>query len=319
MATAGNPTCAALPHLTTMITMSFDDFDAWGDTVSGAHLRLACDAVEHRTWTLGILDLGGVVLQVATEGGGNLCYGANTHAGPMLFVPLTLAGEQIVNGVPLDGDSLLTIFRGADFSIRVRRRAHAWCSIALPADTPIAGKTAGGSGRVACRPGSVAALLRMVNRITAAFHDRPGGTEAHRAAGTELLAAAAACLPAGPPPRPATGRPRLERQTIIRRVMEAIETEPTLPKAADLARRAGVTERTLLRTFRETYDVAPKRYLMLRALHQIRRILVSGAPEDATVADVLARHGVWEFGRFAGRYRGHFGELPSETLARARA
>jgi AraC family transcriptional regulator, ethanolamine operon transcriptional activator len=33
---------------------------------------------------------------------------------------------------------------------------------------------------------------------------------------------------------------------------------------------------------------------------------------------VLTRHGIWEFGRFAARYRRQFGELPSTTLGRAR-
>jgi len=36
------------------------------------------------------------------------------------------------------------------------------------------------------------------------------------------------------------------------------------------------------------------------------------------VTEILAGMGIWEFGRFAGRYRRHFGELPSETLRRAR-
>ena len=44
---------------------TFDDFDAWADAISGASLRLACDGVECRSWTLGRLDLGGVVVQVA--------------------------------------------------------------------------------------------------------------------------------------------------------------------------------------------------------------------------------------------------------------
>ncbi|NDC64863.1 MAG: helix-turn-helix domain-containing protein, partial [Planctomycetia bacterium] len=73
------------------------------------------------------------------------------------------------------------------------------------------------------------------------------------------------------------------------------------------------------RTFQESFGVAPKQYLLLRELHAIRRSLRSGAAADATVADALARHGVWEFGRFAARYRRQFGELPSETLRRARA
>ena len=57
---------------------------------------------------------------------------------------------------------------------------------------------------------------------------------------------------------------------------------------------------------------------MCRELHGIRRILCARAPLDGTVADVLTRHGIWEFGRFAARYRRQFGELPSETLRRAR-
>ena len=43
--------------------LTFDDFDAWGEAVSGASLRLACNGIETRRWTLGMLDLGGVVLQ----------------------------------------------------------------------------------------------------------------------------------------------------------------------------------------------------------------------------------------------------------------
>lgn len=50
----------------------FDDFDAWAETISGASLRLACDAVETPAWALGALQLGDVVLQVASEGGDTL-------------------------------------------------------------------------------------------------------------------------------------------------------------------------------------------------------------------------------------------------------
>ena len=100
--------------------------------------------------------------------------------------------------------------------------------------------------------------------------------------------------------------------------MAVIEAAPTTPTARTLATHVGVTDRTLLRAFRETYGVPPKRYLMFRELHGVRRILRAGAPLDATVADVLTRHGIWEFGRFAARYRRQFGELPSETLRRAR-
>ena len=52
--------------------------------------------------------------------------------------------------------------------------------------------------------------------------------------------------------------------------------------------------------------------------HIVRRLLTARQEPDATVAAVLSGRGIWEFGRFAGRYRQHFGELPSETLERAR-
>lgn len=296
----------------------FDDFDAWGEAVSGASLRMACDAVETRAWTHGIVDLDGVVLQWASEGGGNVCYGGNTHTGPILFVPLTHAHEHVVNGEPLDDGSLFLIPRGADFRIRVRRRSHAWCSIALPADAEelIGGPT--GSAKVVCPEGTVPGLRRLVEGIGATLVDRPAGSAARRTAAHDLLAAATACLTPPMPLAPAPGRPRLDRAVIVRRAMEAIDAAPIVPTAADLATQVGVNARTLLRTFRESFDMAPKRYLLLRELHAVRRSLRAGGLAESTVADVLTRHGIWEFGRFANRYRRHFGEKPSETLRRAR-
>ena len=315
---------------------TFHDFDAWGDAVSGATLRLACDAVETGVWTLGLIDLGGVVLQVASEGGGNLCYGANTHATPILFVPLTRMAEQVVNGESLDKDSLFAIPSGADFRIRVRRRSHAWCSISLPIEGLHPSLALSASRKIVCPPGAVARLTQIVSTIASTLLLQPGtqaathpatplgtqstGTAAHRVAGRALFEAAVRCLSAPPESRATPiGRTRLDRAGIVRRAMAAIESAPTIPKTTALAEIVGVTDRTLLRTFHETYGVPPKQYLMLRELHRIRRSLRTGATADATVADVLTLNGIWEFGRFAARYRRQFGELPSDTLRHARA
>lgn len=295
----------------------YDDFDAWGAMVSGASLRLACDAVDTGVWTLGMVELGGAVLQIASEGGGNLCYGANTHAGTTLFVPLTRSTEHVVNGEPLDDDSMLAIPCGADFRIRVHRRAHDWCSIALPADVTGAAAGEPSSERIACPPCRLPRLKRLVGEIAGTLLDQPPGTAAHLAAGRELVAAARACLPTTTAFPERVGRPRLDRGSIVRRAMDLLDAAATVPTAAELARDVGVTSRTLLRTFQESFGVPPKRYLLLRELHAVRRTLSTPSAAD-TVADVLTRHGVWEFGRFASRYRRQFGESPSETLRRAR-
>jgi hypothetical protein len=38
-----------------------------------------------------------------------------------------------------------------------------------------------------------------------------------------------------------------------------------------------------------------------------------------TVTEIATRHGFWQFGRFAGKYKLLFGEAPSVTLHRPRS
>ncbi len=300
---------------------TFDDFDAWNDSILGAELRTVCDRVESRRWRVGALALGEAALQIAEEGGGNLAYGCSVHPGPMLFVPLSRVTDHVVNGERLDEGSLLLIPPFADFRIQVRRHAHAWCSIALPPGWPAAapGRVAPPSGRVTPGVPSVNRLKRLALDAYGALGTIPGDRPAHAAAGADLLAAAAACLAPSDPRSAPAGRPRIDRAGIVRRMMERLDGagEVILSPAA-MALAIGVNERTLQRAVRETYAMTTKEYLLLRSLHAARRRLVVPPPGAAGVTDILAAMGIWEFGRFAGRYRRHFGELPSETLKRAR-
>jgi AraC family transcriptional regulator, ethanolamine operon transcriptional activator len=86
---------------------------------------------------------------------------------------------------------------------------------------------------------------------------------------------------------------------------------------AQLSSVSGVSERSLRNAFYDVCTTSPKRYLRLLQLHQVRRAL--RAPGDAaTVTDVATLHGFFELGRFAGEYKALFGEVPSQTLHRAR-
>ena len=87
-------------------------------------------------------------------------------------------------------------------------------------------------------------------------------------------------------------------------------------EVGELAAASDVSERTLRNAFKDYFGVSPARYLRLRQLHQAYSALRAADPDEAMVSKILAQHGVWEFGRFAERYRRHFGELPSQTLRR---
>lgn len=302
--------------------LSFDDFDAWSDAIRGADLGLVCDGVEVRSWRLAVRHLGRVVVQSAFEGGGNLCFGANTWGGPLLFMPLTHGEHHVVNCRQLDASSLLLIPPGADFRIQVRRRAHEWCSLALPADFPLGAGRGGPDLATTSRVIRVAApaldrLRRLV--VSTALEPALDGphTPAHDAASTQLLEAAAACLgQVAVEPAP-LGRPKIDRAAIVRRAVGLLEEgRVPRPSVVDIARHCGVNERTLGRVFHDTFGVSPLAYSRLWLVHRVRRRLRAAGEDDATVAAILTAHGIWDFGRFAALYRRQFGEAPADTLRR---
>jgi AraC-like DNA-binding protein len=291
--------------------LSFNDFDAWADAVQGGDLRLVCDKVEERRWQLAAGAVGNIFVQMADEGGGNLCYGGNASEATLLFLPTSRFGQQLANGEPLGDGSLLVIPPGSDFRIAVRGRAHGWCSIALP------GNATGSRTSVVLHPGAAAGRLRRLVQHVATDHSLANGpAPAREVAALQLAAAAADCLLPSPQ-RPPTGRPKTDRGEIIRRTMACLEaTSMGRPSVATLAAHADVTERTLCRAFHDTFQVSPLDYVNLRLLHRVRRSLLAAAPGQTTVSAVLMEHGIWEHGRFAGRYRRQFGEALSETLRR---
>lgn len=88
-------------------------------------------------------------------------------------------------------------------------------------------------------------------------------------------------------------------------------------RVAELASRAGVSQRTVERAFLRT-GCTPLAYVRRIRLDRARTML-TGPVKDVTVADVAAAVGYRHLGRFADEYRRHVGETPSRTLARGRS
>jgi AraC family ethanolamine operon transcriptional activator len=83
----------------------------------------------------------------------------------------------------------------------------------------------------------------------------------------------------------------------------------------ELARQVGVSVRSVHDAVQRYRGMSLHRYLRLRRLWLVRKRLLAGA--DSVKACALA-FGFWHLGDFSAGYRAQFGEMPSETMARAR-
>lgn len=103
----------------------------------------------------------------------------------------------------------------------------------------------------------------------------------------------------------------------VRRAEAILEAEARdAPSIGEVARRVGVSGRTLTEGFRRFRDTSPREFLAARRLDGFRADLLA-APPGVPVGAIAADWGYVSFGALAGRYRARFGEAPSHTRARA--
>jgi AraC family ethanolamine operon transcriptional activator len=86
----------------------------------------------------------------------------------------------------------------------------------------------------------------------------------------------------------------------------------------ELCNVLAVSASSLAEAFRAVFDVSPHRFLKLRRMSMVRAALRSDEGPVPLVKSVALAHGFWHLGQFAHDYGATFGEMPSETLARAR-
>ena len=82
----------------------------------------------------------------------------------------------------------------------------------------------------------------------------------------------------------------------------------------ELANRVGVSIRTLHNAVQRYRGMSLHQYLRFRRLWLVRQRLLAGS---ASVKVAALTFGFWHLGDFSRSYRSLFGELPSDTLARA--
>lgn len=104
---------------------------------------------------------------------------------------------------------------------------------------------------------------------------------------------------------------------IIEELDEHLDLSGSGPTYSDeLARAFGVSVRTLQTAMQMVHGMSLHRYLRLKRMWAVRKQLATGHT-GLTVKAAAAAEGFWHMGQFSRAYESFFGELPSETLARA--
>ena len=304
----------------------FRDFDAFAHSVRGVDCVMMLQNPTSRIWSISGVDLAGIRVQRGWLGSGNIVEGQSHSDGYLFYMPLTDRIEYSANGRILEKNAFAILEPGSEFCVSTKV-AHDWYTVFIPAHKFARGgdilEPSLGFEKMTCRV--TRPNLQLANQfrsfvsqiMTAAakcsqFESAPAAT----CAATELLNVTSLIVgerQAGEPHQ--KGRPRFSRQEIVRRCQEQLEErDGKLVHVEELAAAAEVSERTLRTAFNEYLGIGPVRYLQLRQLHRVNRALRASDLEAASVTGVLVEQGVWEFSRFASRYRRLFGELPSETL-----
>jgi AraC-like DNA-binding protein len=230
----------------------------------------------------------------------------------------------------MDEHSILVLEPGSDFCLSVKG-PHEWCTIFVPTQILARGgdplNLSTVDEKTTCRV--IRLNPQLAGQVRSFIHETESAalncpkfefTPVAMNAAAEAVRLVSLIIREGQSGEPERdGRPRISRQEIIRRCKGLLEERGGKRiKVGEMAARAGVSERTLQTAFNEYFGVGPVRYLQLRHLRQINIALRAAQPDGQTVAEILLRHGECQFGRFAARYRGLFGESPSQTLQRQR-
>ncbi|MGH7060735.1 MAG: helix-turn-helix domain-containing protein, partial [Stellaceae bacterium] len=159
--------------------------------------------------------------------------------------------------------------------------------------------------------------LRRLHRLavrTAQSQWRPlGEVEAAHGLEQQVIEALAECVAAGPSATE-TLAGRRQRCLLIR--FDTLIEAGRFRDLAAIYAALGASERQLRQASTLHLGMGPGVYRQRRAMQQVHRALRSSDPDATTVSDIAQRHGFRALGRFAGNYRGVYGELPSATLRR---
>ncbi len=247
-------------------------------------------------------------------------------------VPVTIDGEGWFGGEIYDADSMLTL--GADDELDFRTPgqleilaatvdAEVLANYALQVDHRDLLDELEGRALAPTTPQKIAALRELLTAMMASLRATPEllrHAPMRKAMEQALLATLLDSLCPSAAQRSVTPPSSRTRQIVVARARDYMQAHIDEPiSVAELCIELRVSRRTLQYSFQDVLGLNPVKFLRTLRLNGVRRALKETGPgAPYTVADVAACWGFWHLSHFAAEYRALFGELPSETMRRAR-
>ncbi len=305
--------------------IAFGEFDAFEETIAHADVRYRPTRIERHHWSLQFASLSDKVhIQAGSEGSGSMLMGAAQPDAYVLVDRGRSALQRKSNGVEHEPGLAIVLAPGAEFCF-VDYAANHWMSISLPVEfvettdelrwltTTTGIRRFAASGATEAIWSFAERLIRYA-RVEPSIMIEPASLAAQRDELLSTIERLGECHPSLV--RRPLGRPRKADWQLILGAVELIEDLPhRIVTVRDLVTVTGVPERTLREGFQKYLGVSPRQYIQVSRLCDARRQLAKPASDIVTVTQVAANIGMWDFGRFAHRYRNLFGVLPSQTLA----
>lgn len=240
----------------------------------------------------------------------------------LMLLTMEEASETTFNGVPVQ-PGLVAFMRGpCDYRI-VEPVARMSAAIHFNARMEDRGWPSIESGLLSLAPGN-AELTRLKTLIAQLIVSAGAASQSwlHCALGESARDSLLAALDAMLESAELAGYERSVSYRKYLQIMDVVDsvlkTDPARPIYSEaLAAAAGVSVRTLHNATVRLRGVSLHNYLRMRRLWMVRQRLLSGDPCLQVKSCALA-YGFWHLGEFSSAYTTQYGELPSQTLARAR-
>lgn len=163
---------------------------------------------------------------------------------------------------------------------------------------------------------AIASVLRVIERLaTTPKYPHQHAAQLERALKESALFELLLAWPGAHHGRHAEGAALPASTRLARNYIHAHIAE--LPTISDVAAHCRVGVRALDRGFRKHLGASPLQYMLELRLQAVRDDLMA-CRHGGTVTEVALHWGFSNLGTFAARYREQFGELPSESLRKAR-